>query len=88
MAVSSDLAVVLRGQRADVAHLDHGCCKGREEGLLVSSKSVYVCDSGSTGCRRQHLVGGEEPLGGPQVFVVLVVESVGRGHVEIDESGR
>ena len=27
---------------------------------------------------------GEEPLGGPQVFVVFVVECVGHGHVEID----
>ena len=80
MAVGSDLAVVLRGQRADVAHLDHGCCKGREEGLLVSSKSVktYVIV----------VAPGEEPLGGPQVFVVLVVECVGRRHIQIDEGGR
>ena len=88
MAVGSDLAVVLRGQRADVAHLDHGRSKGREEGLLVSSKGVDIRDSGGAGRRRQHLVGGEEPLGGPQVFVVLVVERVGRGHIEIHESGR
>ena len=88
MAVGSDLAVVLRSQRADVAHLDHGRCKGREEGLLISSKSVDVRYSGGTRRGRQDLVGGEEPLGGSQVFVIFVVECVGRGHVEINESGR
>lgn len=69
------------GERAYVAHLDHGVAEVAGEALAVGAVGLHQRlgggDGGVAGAGDEALVGGEEALVGQQVLVVVVVERVG-----------
>ena len=78
-AVGADLPLRAR-QHLDLPHLHHGEGELVEEVPLAARELV---DEGpGAGVAEEVLVRGEEPLTVHQVHVVLVVERVGRAHVQ------
>lgn len=69
------------GERAYVAHLDHGVAEVAGEALAVGAVGLHQRlgggHGGVAGAGDEALVGGEEALVGQQVLVVVVVERVG-----------
>ncbi|KAF7837883.1 Peroxidase 54 [Senna tora] len=71
--------------RADIAHFDHGLREGSEESGLVSSKSID--DVYGVGARtgKQLLVTLKQPIARLEVGVIVVVEFIGCGEVQVSE---
>lgn len=85
-AVLPDLPLAPR-ERLDVAHVDHGLGEAPEEGLLAAGEAV---DDGRRGRPRrgqQLLVGLQEPAARLDVRVVVLVEAVRRGGLQVVERG-
>ena len=77
-AVLADLAGGA-GERADVAHLDHGAAEVAEEALGVGAVGLHERLGGvgaGVGAGEEALVGGEQALLLQQVLEVVVVEGV------------
>lgn len=72
------------GERADVAHLDHGPAEVAEEALAVQAVGLHEGLGGvdAVGAGEEALVGGEDALLAEQVLEVVVVEHVGGVGVE------
>jgi len=78
-AVLADLAGGA-GERADVAHLDHGPAEVAEEALAVGAVGLH--ERLGVGAGEEALVGGQEAPLAQQVLVVVVVERVGGASVQ------
>jgi hypothetical protein len=73
------------GQRLDVPHVDHGHREAPEEGLLAAGEAVDERRCGRPRRGQQFLVGLQEPAARLDVGVVVLVEAVGRGRLEVVE---
>jgi hypothetical protein len=85
--VLPDLTLTPR-QHLDVPHVDHGPGEAPEELLLAGGEPSDDRRRGRAGRRQQLLVGLQRPTARLDVGVVIVVEGVRRGRVEVVERRR
>lgn len=78
----SDLALGA-SQGANIPHLDHGRREVGEEEVLVGAEAVDDGDGVGAGGGEELLVALEEAVVDLEVGVVVLVEGVGRGEVQI-----